>query len=84
MAKYYNERVKDKALQQGDLVLRLNEVSRKESNRKLDPIWEGPYLISEARKSGSYKLEQLNGQPIPRSWNAANLRNSMYDDEKSN
>lgn len=74
MEKYFNNRVKDKRFQPGDLVLRLNEMSRKEGNRKVDPNWKGPCMVSEARKFGSYKLKKLDGQPIPRSWNVVNLK----------
>ncbi|GJX97848.1 hypothetical protein Tco_0353646 [Tanacetum coccineum] len=44
--RYYNKKVKHKALKVGDFVLRKNEASRKEGQRKLDPNWEGPYQVA--------------------------------------
>jgi len=41
---------------------------------KLSPKWTGPFRVTEAKGNGSYKLETLEGGPIPRSWNAANLK----------
>lgn len=37
VAKYYNAKVKPSAIKEGDLVLKNNEVSRVDPNRKLDP-----------------------------------------------
>lgn len=52
-------------LPQGELVLRKNEASRVEGQRKLDPTWEGPYRVHEAHRSGSYKLTPLMARPFP-------------------
>ncbi|XP_072077868.1 uncharacterized protein [Arachis hypogaea] len=41
---------------------------------KLTPKWEGPYRIKAVIGKGAYKLERLNGDEVPRTWNAANLR----------
>ncbi|KAD2393800.1 hypothetical protein E3N88_40777 [Mikania micrantha] len=74
LERYYNTRVKPKAFKPGDLVLRKNEASRKEDTGKMGPKWEGPYQIAEAHQKGSYKLRDMQDKPIPRHWNAANLR----------
>jgi len=49
--------------QVGDLVM-----------RKTHPKWTGSFRITEGKGNGSYKLETLEGGPLPRSWNAANLK----------
>lgn len=74
MAQHYNSRVRHTQFAPGDLVLRKNEASRVEGQRKLDPTWEGPYRVHEAHRSGSYKLTTLDGTPIPRTWHITNLR----------
>ena len=74
VARYYNSRVKAKSYRPGDLVLRQAEISRPTEQDKLSPNWEGPYRIAEAFHRGAYKLEELNGKLIPRTWNAKNLR----------
>jgi hypothetical protein len=41
------------------------------------PNWEGPYRIKEKLSHEAYKLEELNGDPIPRTQNAVNLRHYL-------
>jgi hypothetical protein len=41
---------------------------------KLGPNWEGPYKVKEANGDGSYILTELDGYPVPRSWNEINLK----------
>jgi transposase InsO family protein len=71
---YYNSRVKKETFKPGDLVLRNNEASRQESLGKLGPKWEGPYVIKETHKGGSYKLEDMEGYALPRHWNGKHLK----------
>ncbi|XP_012842091.1 PREDICTED: uncharacterized protein LOC105962340 [Erythranthe guttata] len=72
MAKAYNSRVHPRSFQVGDLVLRKAEASRPIG--KLDPKWEGPYKITQVVNSGAYRLENIDGHPIPRTWNIGNLK----------
>lgn len=74
VAQHYNAKVRHTQLAPGDLVLRRNEASRVEGQRKFYPAWEGPYRVQEAHRSGSYKLTTLDGMPIPRTWHISNLR----------
>jgi hypothetical protein len=71
---YYNTRVKKESFKPGDLVLRCNEASRQQDVGKLGPRWEGPYVIKEAHKGGSYKLADPNGKMIPRHWSDKHLK----------
>ena len=58
-----------------DLVLRKVFENTKEWRAgKLGTNWEGPYKIVEIVKPGVYRLETSTGEPIPRAWNASNLR----------
>ncbi|XP_021728790.1 uncharacterized protein LOC110695872 [Chenopodium quinoa] len=71
----YNRRVSKRPLKMGDLVLRKMEVVvRENEDGKLTPNWEGLYRISEEVRDGTYRLEAMNGCPIPRTWNADNLK----------
>ncbi|GJV14269.1 reverse transcriptase domain-containing protein [Tanacetum coccineum] len=72
--RYYNARVKHNHLKIGDFVLRKNEASRQEGQKKLDPNWEGPYQIIDAKRTGTYTLADMKGHPIPRTWHISNLR----------
>lgn len=40
---------------------------------KLNPNWERPYQICQKLPNGAYKLKELNGRFIPRTWNIVNL-----------
>ncbi|XP_038982200.1 uncharacterized protein LOC120110682 [Phoenix dactylifera] len=75
-AQYFNFRVKAKLFKVGDLVLRRAEASQPAEQGKLAPNWEGPYRVTRVQRPGAYKLETLEGAPIPQSWNSENLR--MY------
>ncbi|KAK2998164.1 hypothetical protein RJ639_025670 [Escallonia herrerae] len=75
VARYYNQKVRSKQFNEGDLVLRKLEVSNpKAATGKLSPNWEGPYRVIKVLKTGAYALGTLSGESIPRTWNAENLR----------
>ncbi|GJS44895.1 reverse transcriptase domain-containing protein [Tanacetum coccineum] len=62
--RYYNRKVKHKALKVGDFVLRKNEASRKEGQKKLDPNWEGPYQVISAKQTGTNTREKEQVEDI--------------------
>ena len=68
----YNSKVKLRQFQVGDPVMR--KAHPYELENKLSPKWTIPFRTIKAKGNGSYKLETLEGGPIPRSWNAANLK----------
>ncbi|GJZ97905.1 hypothetical protein Tco_0670358 [Tanacetum coccineum] len=51
-----------------------NKVSRVANTGKLGPTWEGPYKVFQAFQSGVYKLSNMEGEEIPRTWHACNLQ----------
>ncbi|XP_068501052.1 uncharacterized protein [Phaseolus vulgaris] len=68
----YRSKVKPRQFRVADLVMQ--KAHPYELENKLSPKWIGPFRVTEAKGNGSYKLETLEGGPIPRSWNAANLK----------
>ncbi|XP_072087189.1 uncharacterized protein [Arachis hypogaea] len=71
----YNHGVIRREFATDDLVLRRNDIGPPTPGEgKLTSNWEGPYRIKAAIGKGAYKLERLNGNEVPRTWNAANLR----------
>ena len=72
MERQYSSKVKLRQFHVGDLVMR--KAHPYELENKLYPKWTRPFRVIRAKGSGSYKLETLEGSPIPRSWNAANLK----------
>ena len=72
--RYYNKKVKPRTFLPGDLVCRKLEATRpSEAYGALGPKWEEPVWVSQALGNGAYKLETLNGESIPCTWNADNL-----------
>ena len=68
----YSSKVKPRQFQVANLVMR--KAHPYELENKLSPKWTGPFRVTKAKGNGSYKLETLEGGPIPRTWNAANLK----------
>jgi hypothetical protein len=64
---YHSRRVHRWSFEPGNLVLRLKLTS----TSKLEPPWEGPYLIHEAIPGGAYRLrDPKTGKDIDNPWNA--------------
>nr|ABA97835.1 retrotransposon protein, putative, Ty3-gypsy subclass [Oryza sativa Japonica Group] len=68
----HNRNVRSRAFLVGDLVLRKIRTTR--DRHKLSPLWEGPFIISEVTRPGSYRLKREDGTPIDNSWNIEHLR----------
>ncbi|XP_077232477.1 uncharacterized protein LOC143869805 [Tasmannia lanceolata] len=65
VARYYNHWMKERALKEGDLVLRRAEVSDPRNAEKLALSWEGPFRVIRILRPGAYKIENLDGTLIP-------------------
>ncbi|XP_075636710.1 uncharacterized protein LOC142608944 [Castanea sativa] len=75
MMRYYNQRVKLKCFNPGDMVLQKVSQATKDPNEgKLGLNWEGPYKVVHYSRRGSYYLEDANGKPLPCPWNAEHLK----------
>jgi hypothetical protein len=70
--KWRDRKVKLKNIKPGHLVLR--RVANPETVGKLQLKWEGPFLVVSSSRPGSYRLKDMDGNDIPRSWNADELR----------
>ncbi|GAA0186035.1 hypothetical protein LIER_33323 [Lithospermum erythrorhizon] len=73
MAHTYNWQVKNKQFKVGDLVLRQYSITHPKDKHKLSPKWEGSYRVSRILGPGTYELERMNGETIPRTWHASNM-----------
>jgi len=72
LRRYHDKHVRNRDLNVGDLVLR-----RRQSNQgrhKLTPPWEGPYVVAEVLKPGTYKLTDEKGAIFTNAWNIKQLR----------
>ena len=73
--RHYKKKVRPRSFLPGDLVCRKLEAARpNEARGALGPNWEDPVWVSQSLGNGTYKLETLDGELIPRTWNAENLR----------
>ena len=70
--KWHDKKFWLKNIKQGHLVLR--RVANPDTVGKLQLKWEGPFLVVSSSRPGSYRLKDMDGNDIPRSWNADKLR----------
>ena len=79
MTEYYNQKLKLKRFHIRDLILRKVTPAMKDpAQGKLGPTWEGPYKVIHYSWRGSYHLEDLDGNKLPRLWNVEHLK-SYYE-----
>jgi hypothetical protein len=72
LRRYHDKAVRHRSFVVGDLVLR--RILAGEGRHKLSPLWEGPFIISEITRPGSYRLTQMDGMEVGNSWNIEHLR----------
>ncbi|VFQ89214.1 unnamed protein product [Cuscuta campestris] len=70
---YFDSKVKPRAIQVGDYVLRKREKSQPTKGGKLAKKYEGPYIIKAVARPGTYKLVTPKGKEIDRTWNVEHL-----------
>jgi hypothetical protein len=71
LCNYHSRRVRGRSFEPGNLVLCLKQTSM----LKLEPPWEGPYLVHEVIPAGAYHLRNPKiGKDVENPWNAAQLR----------
>jgi hypothetical protein len=70
--KWRDRKVRLKNIKPGHLVLR--RVASPDTVGKLQLKWEGPFLVVSLSRPGSYRLKDMDGNDIPRSWNADELQ----------
>ena len=72
LRRYHERKVKGRAFEVGDLVLRL--LQGNQGRHKLTPPWEGPYTVAEVLRPGTYKLKNADGRILANAWNIDQLR----------
>jgi hypothetical protein len=71
--RHYHERnMRPRELHVGDLVLR--QVQASKDRQKLSPPWEGPFIIHEVLRLGTYKIKYEDGWVVTNAWNIEHLR----------
>jgi hypothetical protein len=69
--KWRDRKVRLKNIKLGHLVLR--RIANPDKVGKLQLKWEGPFLVVSSSRLGSYRLKDMDGNDVPRSWNADEL-----------
>jgi hypothetical protein len=72
LRRYHDKAVRHRSFVVGDLVLR--RVLMGDGPHKLSPPWEGPFIVAEVTRPGSYRLTQMDGTKVGNSWNIEHLR----------
>jgi hypothetical protein len=70
--KWCDRKVRLKNIKPGHLVLQ--RITNPDIVGKLQLKWEGPFLVVSSSRPGSYKLKDVDGNDIPKSLNANELR----------
>ncbi|PON69908.1 hypothetical protein PanWU01x14_083720, partial [Parasponia andersonii] len=74
-ARHYNSKVKSRHFEVSDLVLlRVLPNNKEHGVGVFGPSWEGPYIIDDVLRPGTYKLARIGEQKIEHAWNAEQLR----------
>ena len=72
---YYNSRVRDRPMSEGDLVLRKSHITNAlKEDGKFKANWEGPYRIRYKIGPNTCVLETLQGKKIGKTWNSNHLK----------
>jgi hypothetical protein len=70
--RYHDRNMKERSFGIVDLVLR--RIQDEFGLHKLNSRWEGPFIVKQVTRPGSYRLQYPEGQDVPNSWNIQNLR----------
>jgi hypothetical protein len=70
--RYHDHNVRERSFSIGDLALR--RIQDESGLHKLNSRWEGPFVVNQVTRPGSYRLQYPEGQDVPNSWKVQNLR----------
>jgi hypothetical protein len=62
LRRYHDKAVRQRSFSVGDLVLR--RILTGEGQPKFSPSWEGPFIVAEVTRPGSYRLTQMDDTEI--------------------
>jgi len=75
--RYYNRNIKGRSFAVGNLVLCRKQ--KTEGMHKLSSTWDGPYVVKEVTRPGSYRLCDLDRIDVPNSWQSSILYVSILE-----
>jgi hypothetical protein len=69
--RYHDRNVRERSFSVGDLVL--HRIQDESGLHKLNSRREGPFVVKQITRPGSYRLQFPEGREVPNSWNVQNL-----------
>jgi hypothetical protein len=72
LRRYHEHNMRPRKFHVGDLVLR--RVQGSKDQHKLSPPWEGPFIIHEVLRPGTYKIQDEDGRVVTNARNIEHLR----------
>jgi hypothetical protein len=72
LRRYHEGNVRPREFHVRDLVLRRGQCSK--DRHKLSPPWEGPFIIHEVLRPGTYKIQYEDGRVVSNAWNIEHVR----------
>jgi hypothetical protein len=71
LRRYHERNMRPREFHVGNLVLR--RVQGNKDRHKLSPPWEGPFIVHEVLRPGTYKIQYKDGRVITNAWNIEHL-----------
>ena len=80
MKSIFDRKAKDIMFLNGDLVLRW-DTRREEKGKhgKFDPLWYGPYKITEVRSNNTFMLENIDAEAVELPVNGQYLKHYFHE-----
>jgi hypothetical protein len=72
LRRYHEHNVRPREFHVRDLVLR--RVQGSKDRHKLAPPWEGPFIVHEVFRPGTYKIQYEDRRVVSNAWNIEHLR----------
>ena len=69
--RYHDRNVQQRSFNIGDLVLR--RIQDETGLHKLNSRWEGPFIVTNVTRPGSYRITDADSNEVPNSWNIEQL-----------
>ena len=74
MARHFNKKVKQRSIQERDLVLKALRKNVLDPRGKFRPNWAGPYIVKTILSGGAVKLTDMDGNEFSNTTNLDQLK----------
>ncbi|MQL85079.1 hypothetical protein Taro_017590 [Colocasia esculenta] len=74
ISRSFEKKVIERKFQEGDMVLKCIFIKPRGPRSKLQPNWEGPYVVREVYPGNAYRLTNVEGIELSHPWNGLYLK----------